>query len=204
MNKEIKGPFFIVMLICFLVYGPFVLKGGFGPSDDLTYVEHALGRSNIFQTTFNRLVWDINKTGTDGVAARPVSLLALTIANIFFQNNPTPYIIIQLSLWFCSIVLISFTLKNTLGQRTAWFFLPLGLFPIFASTTVFSSYYFAEYGLPVFFWALSLIFQYKYISNRKLYDYFLVYVLLMLGLFSLSIILPLLLVSAFFHSSQTW
>jgi hypothetical protein len=163
----------------------------------VTYVEQALGKSNALQLSINRMINDINQTRSGGIAARPVSVIALTIANVFFQNNPTPYIIIQLTLWFLCIVLISYTLKHTIGKRAALIFLLLGPFPIFASTTVFSSYYFAEYGLPVFFWALSLIFQYRYISNRKLYNYILVYILLMLGLLSLSIILPLLLVSAF-------
>ena len=189
--------FILVILIALVVYGPFIFKGGFGPSDDVTYVEQALGKSNALQLSINRMINDINQTRSGGIAARPVSIIALTIANVFFQNNPTPYIIIQLTLWFLCIVLISYTLKHTIGKRAALIFLLLGPFPIFASTTVFSSYYFAEYGLPVFFWALSLIFQYRYISNRKLYNYILVYILLMLGLLSLSIILPLLLVSAF-------
>jgi len=188
--------FILIILISVVVYGPFIYKGGFGPMDDLVYVEQALGETNILQLTINRVVYGTDYFESREVTARPVAMLALTTANVLFQNNPTPYIILQLFLWFLCIVLLSYTVKYTLGQRVAMIFLLLGIFPIFASTIVFSSYYFAEYGLPVFFWALSLIFQYKYISNRKLYNYFLVYILLMMGLLSLSIILPLLLVSA--------
>ena len=197
MNKSNKILFVFIMIIFIVVYGPFILVGGFGPSDDLTYVEQGLNGISGIDLAIKRLKLGTPFTGEDDVSARPVSMIALSYANVIFKDYPRPYIIIQLCIWLATILLVSYTIKQILGSNVSMIFLLLSSFPIFASTTVFSSYYFAEYGLPVFFWALSLIFQYRYISNRKLYNYFLVYILLMLGLLSLSIILPLLLVSAF-------
>ena len=186
----------LIFLISFFIYGPFIYKGGFGPQDDLVYVNQALGKTNIAQLTKDRVVYGTDYVASREVASRPVGMLGLTIANVLFQDNPTPYIIIQLSLWILCIINLSYTLKQTLGDRASLMFILLGQFPIFASTIVFSSFRFGEYGLSVFFWTLSLIFQHKYILNRRLYNYFTGYILLMLGLLSLSIILPLLVISA--------
>ncbi|MBH30621.1 MAG: hypothetical protein CMG71_01350 [Candidatus Marinimicrobia bacterium] len=186
----------VVSLISIFIYGPFIYEGGFGPQDDLIYVNHALGKSNIIELTIERLTSGIDYVASREVAARPIGMLGLTIANVLFQDNPTPYIIVQIILWTLTIINLSYTVKHTVGNRVAMMFILLGQFPTFASTITFSSFRFGEYGLSIFFWTLSLVFQRKYVINRRIHDYLIAYFLLTLGLFSLSIILPLLIMSA--------
>ena len=60
MNKAKYRLYILIALISIVVYGPLIFKGGFGPMDDLPYIEKSLGKSNVLQLTIDRMIYDID------------------------------------------------------------------------------------------------------------------------------------------------
>ena len=181
----------ILFIIGIIAYAPYITRGGFGPSDDMMLVSSSIDHFSFSKFIASRL--------TSSSSARPVSVLTLAAALFLYRNNPTYYLVTQLIIWAGAIWALSFTIRHIFGKQEAWIFALIMVFPFFCSTILLSSYYvLSEYGLSIFFWALSLFFLTKHLISGKYRYYILSYASLLIGLLSLSIILPLLIITAIF------
>ena len=178
---------FIISAIIVVVYLPFILTGGFGPGDDLSVIQEL--KSNNWNFNYSFSFRESNGR------FRPLGDLSNSLVFFFFKDNPQPFIVTQLLIWFSSIGLIFCTLKRSLGYLSSLIILLLSIFPIFASHVIFSPAY-IPLTLSIFFWALSLIIVNKYVVNKKLTYFLSAYLFLALGLLTLPLILPFLVVTA--------
>ena len=186
MNRRLLVLFCLIFLIIVTVYGPFVLKGGFGPSDDLALVYNSdAGFASLLSSFLTR----------ESSASRPLTAIIYSIIFPIFRDSPRPYIILQLSTWFASVVLLSRIVKLMSGKLSAVFFIVLGAMPIFSSAVIFSPVMIGN-TFSIFFWALSLIYLQKYYFGRERLNFWLSHLFLLAGLLSTEIIMPLLLFNA--------
>ena len=186
MNKRSLVLYCIIALIILTIYGPFVLKGGFGPSDDLALLkDQGRGFYDLATESITRL----------GHASRPIYGLIQVITIVIFGDNPIPYNVLKLVLWLSTVLGLSVTVRTAIGQRAAWIFVLLASLPIFTSSHIFASFQMG-YLLSVLFWSLSLILLRRHIIGRGTFNYYMSYFCLLLGLLSCEIILPLLVVTA--------
>tara|TARA_Y100000310_G_C20695809_1_gene825613 strand:+ start:200 stop:1870 length:1671 start_codon:yes stop_codon:yes gene_type:complete len=181
-SSILSGILFVVILI---VYIPFVIGGGFGPSDDLALVYNSDAGFGSLLSSF---------ITSESQASRPLSSIIYSIVFSIFGESPRPYIVLQLSIWFASIVILSKIVKLFLGEISAVLFIFLGAMPIFSSAVIFSSYL-ISYTLSILLWAISLILILKYVISGSRSHYWLSYFFLTSGLFFIEIILPLLLMN---------
>ena len=183
----------LIMIIIFIIvitYFPYVVNGGFGVGANLGLVVTSMANDSLFHL-FKEMMQN------SFMHVRPISWIIASPLFAIFKDNPTPYIVMQLAVWFLSIIFVSYTIKQTMGKSTAVIFLLLSPFPFFASYTIFSNYYLiSEYGLPILFWSISLMLLHKHTINNSLIYYIFAYIILILGLFSSEIILPLLLITS--------
>jgi len=186
MQKKSLVLYCIIGLIIVTIYGPFILKGGFGISDELTNIYE---RSENF---FTQLSSNYSQTSS---VSRPVSVFIGSITIVLFEDISSLYIFFRVSLWIISVVILFYTVKDILGEKEGWIFIFFSFSPIFASAFIASAL--TNYILPVFFWALHLLFLVKYCSYGKLVYYCIGYLFLILGILSSEILLPLLVLSSF-------
>ena len=186
MNKRSLVLYCIIALIILTIYGPFVLKGGFGPSDDLA---HAYNSNSGFASKLSSSI--ISKSS----ASRPLYAVFHRINLFLFGDSPRPYIILQISIWLASVALLSRIVKLMLGRISALLFFLFGAMPIFSSAVIFSPYMVGN-TFAIFFWALSLIFIHNFAVRGGRSNFWLSHLFLAMGLLSMEIILPLLLFNA--------
>jgi len=189
MNKRSLLLLGIIALIVFTIYGPFVIKGGFGISDDLSAIHHIQPRSDDMLSLFQ------NSLRLSSSVSRPISVLIASGTFVLFDDVPSLYIFFRLTIWFVVVALLFQVVKGQLGEITAWIFVLFSVSPVFASAFVAS--YLINYILAIFFWALHLLFLVKYTSCGKSAYYWTGYLFLVLGILSMEILLPLLVLSSF-------
>ncbi len=181
----------IYLLLLSVVYVPYVMCGGFGVGDDLAIVGSTTHVSDLVPFLKGILV-------SEGSASRPMSSLFRVAELYLYRNVPAYYIITQLLIWLLAMCSLFKLIKIVIDEKTAWFFILLGSFPLFSSADVFAFFNSIDNNLAIAFWALSLVFLYKHAITGKMHNYISAYILLACGLLTLEVILPLLLISAVF------
>lgn len=146
--RTVKALYFLLLV---LVYVPLVLHGGFGTSDDLSFVaNYTEGFQAELQASLSRI----------GHVSRPLYALLQVFSLELFGTVPVYYTLLRLALWFLSAWVLFRTFKPLIGQKGAWLFLFLFSFPVFTSAQLFNCFQ-GGYLLALFFWALSLKLQMK-------------------------------------------
>ena len=177
----------VLVILLVTVYGVFIMEGGFGPSDDLNFVANS---DRSFRELF------LASVTRPGHVSRPIYGLIQVFTLVAFGDNPVPYNILKLVLWFSTVGVLSYTVRVAFGLREAWIFVFLALLPIFTSSNIFASFQMG-YFLSVLFWSLSLVLSRRYRLGQGKYNYHLSYFCVLLALLSCEVILPLLVVTAF-------
>ena len=152
----------LLISIIALVYVPFVLLGGFGSGDDLSFVGKYLGDVDTIDG-----IKELILNGGNQYLVRPVSSALLVITHILFKQNSSLYIATGVITWLISVGSICFVLKHFLVNNTLYIFIFLSSFPFFATTIFSEPYLFSQFIVPIMFWSISLAFLLSHAKNRN-------------------------------------
>lgn len=192
-NKKILL-FLSFLCLIFIVYVPYILRGGFGVADDLQLLKETIHNSGFS----SYLSYVLSLLKSSGWAARPIYSILIPAELYLYRDVASYYIITQLLIWMFGIYFIFAIIKDMFDEETAWLFAIMSSFPLFSSSAVFSLLMSVGYNLSISFWALSLFLIFKHCKNNKSSTYIGGYFFLILSLLTLELILPLLLVTAIF------
>ena len=186
-NRNIVYTYLLIIVLILIIYLPFVIKGGPGSGDDLGF--HQLHNKNFMSI--------VNEFMISNEADRPVANFFLSGSLYLYNNVHSYYIYTGLILWLIIPVIIYNAIKVILSKRASLIISILLCFPIISTTVLSSPYLFSEYIIPILFWSLSIYFILNFTVSKNPYFYFLWILFSGLGLFTLSYIFPLIVLSIF-------
>ena len=180
----------IILIIVIISYLNFIFYGGFGSGDDISLLL-SVTNSNLGDLIKSSLVGDH--------ADRPLSMLLIDLTYYFYEDNVRLYIISSILTWLFAVYFLSFVLLQFLNKKTVYIFLLISPFPFFASSVFAGPYMFTQYFASILFWSISLFFLVQYAKSKIIFTYFIGLFFLILSLITLEYIIPLLLLTIFFH-----
>ena len=190
MKNKICFPVFFFLPLILITYLPFIFYGGYGSGDDMRLINISLDHPNVINWIKSMLL--------GSASARPISSVILVLVHFLFKNNPSLYIITGILTWILSVFLLCLILRNFMNKSSIYIFSLLALFPFFATAIFSGPFLFTQYVIPIIFFSLSLIFLLTHAKNGSFIYYFCGWLLLAFSLLTLSYILPLLILTAFF------
>ncbi len=176
-HKDHIDILFLISLLSIL-YIPHIFRGGF-LLDDLGLLAEAIRFTGYYE--FQNFLWN-----SVTMTARPISAILHGICYWYFESSTWPFHLINLLLFFGSIIIFYLAMKNMVGKNIALLSSIIAIIYPCSSSTIFSSIMMNS-NLAAIFWTIALFISTIRIKFKTL----LIAVSLLLSSLSYEVFIPL-------------